>query len=1056
MNASRSARRSLLLLLPVLAWGLLGSPALAQAATPFELSLVPRWKNHAVGSDVSLALDAEGNPHITHVDKTVNDLIYSTRIDGKWTQEIVDSGTVSFSSIALDAAGDPHIAYCDLGNTNLKYATRVGDGPWILETVDSSADVGRYPSIVLDAYGRPHISYYDLTNGNLKYARKESNLSWTIQTVDVTGDVGLFTSIDLDPSGLAHIAYQDFTNLDLKYARDLGGFWTTETVDSFSSAGHIPSLVIDSAGNSHVSYMQTTDHFLKYAIRSPDGTWRLKILDNTLVGYGPTSIGLDSRGNVHIAYYDNGLGTLRYARQRNGLWEFQSVPSSLDIGTYLSMALDTEGHPHIAYRYNNEGLLGYADSYVTLASPTGGERWTAGSEQVVRWIGLGAVSIGLSSDGGATYRTVVESATGESATIHVPDWTTGAARVRLTLLADPTFTSDSPGTFTIAPDLTTPWWMDTPDTVSNAGYTTDLALDPQGLAHITHFSFTTQRLRYLSQTGGGAWSVEIPDTALGSGGYSSLVFDRNGDPHISHWNYYQQTLWYSVRTGGTWSNEVVDPGPGNVGVGCSLALLDGTTPYVSYEDNTNGTLKVAHKDGGWILEVVDPSGDVGEYTSLALDSSGNPHVAYYDQFTRDLRYAYRLNGSYVIEVPDAVGDVGDYASLALDVDDIPHIAYYDATWSDLKYATKRNGSWIVERVDTKGDQGTNASIALDPAGNPVIAYFDADAYRMKVARRIGGSWSIEYAAPLRSGEFNSVAVDKQGNIHAVTQDADHGAIRYVSSAIELTSPAPGEVWPVGSSRVVRWNGTGRVDVSLSVDGGNSFQSLATGVTGGSYGIVVPHRPSAFTQVRVERALPRSTSSTPGLFTIETDIVLLMLSASPPEAVAPAGGAVISWATDPGPEDLGGYRLEKRSGGSWSTLAAGITKTSFFDATASPGAEYRLFGINGLGEELELGEVRFGTSRPLLAGPLPYRGGDLRVSFATFGGLSGGFGPAEVVLFDLQGRRVRTIASGSYPAGVQDATWDGKDESGRPVASGVYFLRSVTGGESNQIKLVVVR
>ena len=113
-------------------------------------------------------------------------------------------------------------------------------------------------------------------------------------------------------------------------------------------------------------------------------------------------------------------------------------------------------------------------------------------------------------------------------------------------------------------------------------------------------------------------------------------------------------------------------------------------------------------------------------------------------------------------------------------------------------------------------------------------------------------------------------------------------------------------------------------------------------------------------------------------------------------------------------------------------------------------------MNGLGEELLLGETTFGTLKPLFAGPLPYRGGDLRITFATFGGLGGGDGSAEVALFDLRGRLVRTVASGAYQAGVQTVTWDGRDGAGREVGSGVYFLRSVSAGESNRLKVVVVR
>ncbi len=47
---------------------------------------------------------------------------------------------------------------------------------------------------------------------------------------------------------------------------------------------------------------------------------------------------------------------------------------------------------------------------------------------------------------------------------------------------------------------------------------------------------------------------------------------------------------------------------------------------------------------------------------------------------------------------------------------------------------------------------------------------------------------------------------------------------------------------------------------------------------------------------------------------------------------------------------------------------------------------------------------------------------------------------ELSVFDLAGRRVRTLARGRFGAGSYSARWDGRDAHGRRVASGVYFVR----------------
>jgi hypothetical protein len=68
--------------------------------------------------------------------------------------------------------------------------------------------------------------------------------------------------------------------------------------------------------------------------------------------------------------------------------------------------------------------------------------------------------------------------------------------------------------------------------------------------------------------------------------------------------------------------------------------------------------------------------------------------------------------------------------------------------------------------------------------------------------------------------------------------------------------------------------------------------------------------------------------------------------------------------------------------------------------------------------------------------------------------TGGF--AELRVIDVQGRVVRTLVSGELPAGNHNATWDGTDESGRAVASGVYIAALSGPGVSESRRVVLTR
>jgi hypothetical protein len=62
---------------------------------------------------------------------------------------------------------------------------------------------------------------------------------------------------------------------------------------------------------------------------------------------------------------------------------------------------------------------------------------------------------------------------------------------------------------------------------------------------------------------------------------------------------------------------------------------------------------------------------------------------------------------------------------------------------------------------------------------------------------------------------------------------------------------------------------------------------------------------------------------------------------------------------------------------------------------------------------------------------------------------------EVGVFNVAGRLVKTLASGSQAAGTYTVTWNGSDDAGVRMAPGVYFLKSKVGGDQIVNRLIYV-
>lgn len=182
-------------------------------------------------SHISITTDLAGNPHVAYGNPTWLwlDLRYARKLQGAWIVERVGlPGRVGeYNSLALDANGAPHISCWDQSSGTLLYARKTGAG-WLHEVVDQG---GSWSSLAIDAQGNAHISYRSASGSDLKYARKSGG-HWETEVAEaLETDAGFWTGIDLDAQGNPHIFHYDIGAGDLRYVRKVGGAWLRELVD---------------------------------------------------------------------------------------------------------------------------------------------------------------------------------------------------------------------------------------------------------------------------------------------------------------------------------------------------------------------------------------------------------------------------------------------------------------------------------------------------------------------------------------------------------------------------------------------------------------------------------------------------------------------------------------------------------------------------------------------------------------------------------------------------------------------------------------------------------
>jgi photosystem II stability/assembly factor-like uncharacterized protein len=160
-------------------------------------------------------------------------------------------------------------------------------------------------------------------------------------------------------------------------------------------------------------------------------------------------------------------------------------------------------------------------------------------------------------------------------------------------------------------------------------------------------------------------------------------------------------------------------------------------------------------------------------------------------------------------------------------------------------------------------------------------------------------------------------------------------------------------------------------------------------------------------------------------------------------------------------DLGVYRTTD-GGASWHDYNAGMPPAMILDlvfkkderllraATFGNGVYQRDVSGGAVGAPVAIGPSKSGLLQLSNGAPNPFR--DQTVLTLTLARET----QVTAAVYDASGRTIKTLARGPMSAGAVRLGWDGRDEGGRRVASGAYFVRASAQGEETAAKITLLR
>ncbi len=313
------------------------------------------------------------------------------------------------------------------------------------------------------------------------------------------------------------------------------------------------------------------------------------------------------------------------------------------------------------------------------------------------------------------------------------------------------------------------WTIEAVDNSGSVGTYPSVTFDNEGNPNISYYDAGNDDLK-LAALIDSTWNIEIVDSAGYVGMHSSIEIDSSGRINIVYYDESLMALKYAgwIEPLFQWESQIVDNRPTS---GYTVYMLLNSAGYVElsyYNSSSDDLIHAIQDSAGWQTQIIDSVGNVGQYSSFALDSTDGRCWSYYDSDYGALKYAGWIEPlfDWEFETVDNVPTSGYTIDMIFNLSGNVEMSYYDSGNDNLKHVVKVGTEWIAQVVDSVGDVGMYSSLAMDSSGNRGISYYDAGLQQLKYAGRLAPKYEWIFEVVDDSGDvglYPSITFDSLGS-----------------------------------------------------------------------------------------------------------------------------------------------------------------------------------------------------------------------------------------------------------------------------------------------------